>query len=966
MPKAHAKKPLGKFHSSKRSNATGYANRLKQKSTPKKPSLGDVYEFEEESKVRRSKVKLDLEREEEAGFGQYGSDDEGPGFKNAKLIGIDGDEERIASDDDEEIDSDAAFEESDEDRFAGFTFQSTKRKPKSTHSSRKNALPEVDLNEEDSEESQSGEEADEPSEEEEEEEEGDSSEFIDVLDFFEGRRESEDTPDQPSVEVPMEEENYEESSDEENDQDDEETGEDIVMSASDEEADSNALDGLGDFITSLSTELPSKKRKADEVTSEIKPPKRRLLKEKTEAGPESEFRVQSSGSKLQLDDLLGPLASQSSNLTSLQKSVKILAPAKTLSAPLPQRVQERLDREAAYEQTKNEVDKWSATMKRIREAEHLSFPLQAQAEPRVSNLELTAKFKPTTKLETSVDKLLKLAQLRDEDIEKMEDQGLKAQNLTLEEVADRRAELRKMRELMFRAEAKAKRVAKIKSKTYRRLRKKERAKLAEQDDDAEETEEGRLKMEVERARERATLKHRSTGKWAMELKRKGELGVDQRRDLEEMLRRGERLKQKIQGVESGEDEVDEDEMSNVELDISRIKQDAFDELARLDGEEAPDTDFKAKSVFKMKFMQDAMARQNHEADRIADDFVKEMGGEEICSGSETGGPVQDSENVQVSRTGGRAVFRPGANQLSIGIRTFNSLASDTSSVTLKSTDLQTTPPHSAIEQLAPSPAVSESNPWLARAETSSAKVARKKNEIVVNKDSNALAKSKNKLNKQERKREMEKERREEDANVEIQLNDSLALSTAKNAPKPSLPVEENESDSEIEGQETLTRQNNRQKSKGPKAFEQRDLVALAFAGDNVVQSFEDQKRREIAEDAPREVDTTLPGWGSWGGRGTTRAPLRPHLIKQVAGINPKSRADFGKSHVIISEKRDKKAAKYQVKDLPFPYTSKAQYDRSMEMPVGAEWNTRVGFQKATMPKVLKKPGTIISPLEKLS
>ena len=76
-------------------------------------------------------------------------------------------------------------------------------------------------------------------------------------------------------------------------------------------------------------------------------------------------------SKLSLDDLLAPLDSSSSTLQSLKKSAKVLASssskAKTLSAPLPQRAQERLDREAAYEQTKEEIDKWSATMKRIKE-----------------------------------------------------------------------------------------------------------------------------------------------------------------------------------------------------------------------------------------------------------------------------------------------------------------------------------------------------------------------------------------------------------------------------------------------------------------------------------------------------------------------------------------------------------------------------------------------------------------------
>lgn len=152
---------------------------------------------------------------------------------------------------------------------------------------------------------------------------------------------------------------------------------------------------------------------------------------------------------------------------------------------------------------------------------------------------------------------------------------------------------------------------------------------------------------------------------------------------------------------------------------------------------------------------------------------------------------------------------------------------------------------------------------------------------------------------------------------------------------------------------------------GVKAFAQRDLVARAFAGDKVVQDFAMQKRREMQEDAPKEVDTTLPGWGSWGGQGTKKAPPKPHLVKKVAGVDPKTRADHGKAHVIISEKRDKKAAKYQVKDLPYPYTSRAQFERSVETPIGTEWNTRVAFQRATLPKVVKKPGVVISPLEKL-
>jgi hypothetical protein len=71
-------------------------------------------------------------------------------------------------------------------------------------------------------------------------------------------------------------------------------------------------------------------------------------------------------------------------------------------------------------------------------------------------------------------------------------------------------------------------------------------------------------------------------------------------------------------------------------------------------------------------------------------------------------------------------------------------------------------------------------------------------------------------------------------------------------------------------------------------------------------------------------------------------------------VDPKKRQDYEKNHVIISEKKDKKAEKYLVKDLPFPYTSKAQFERRLEVPLGMEWNTRATFQKATLPRVVKK------------
>jgi hypothetical protein len=105
-----------------------------------------------------------------------------------------------------------------------------------------------------------------------------------------------------------------------------------------------------------------------------------------------------------------------------------------------------------------------------------------------------------------------------------------AQALSLEEARERQARLAKMRNLMFYAEVKAKRLAKIKSKEYRRhankAAKRAAAKAAAQggggDADAEKAaREAAEEAEFERAKERLTLKHKNTSKWARRALKRG-------------------------------------------------------------------------------------------------------------------------------------------------------------------------------------------------------------------------------------------------------------------------------------------------------------------------------------------------------------------------------------------------------------------------------------------------------------
>ncbi len=96
--------------------------------------------------------------------------------------------------------------------------------------------------------------------------------------------------------------------------------------------------------------------------------------------------------------------------------------------------------------------------------------------------------------------------------------------------------------------------------------------------------------------------------------------------------------------------------------------------------------------------------------------------------------------------------------------------------------------------------------------------------------------------------------------------------------------------------------------------------------------------------------------GAWAGKGVKARKSNRTFTRTIPGIAPAARKDFNRANVIISEKKDKKAAKYLQTDLPYPYTSAAQYEASFSNAVGSDWNTRATHQRETMPRVIKKVG----------
>ncbi len=190
---------------------------------------------------------------------------------------------------------------------------------------------------------------------------------------------------------------------------------------------------------------------------------------------------------------MNPLSSNV-DFADVRKSTKVLAQNKSssssntaplaskkgggaLSAPLPPSFK-TVSTPRRLLHTRDEVSGWQPTINRLRDAEHLSFPLQSPAVTKASTSGLVATFTPDNEMESSIAAMLTEGGLTEAQLAQQED--LAMNKLDPAEARARRDELRRMRMLMFRAEQKAKRVSKIKSKAYRKIARKEKEKLKAQ------------------------------------------------------------------------------------------------------------------------------------------------------------------------------------------------------------------------------------------------------------------------------------------------------------------------------------------------------------------------------------------------------------------------------------------------------------------------------------------------------
>ncbi|KAK5108205.1 hypothetical protein LTR62_008661 [Meristemomyces frigidus] len=868
-------------------------------------------------------------------------------------------------DDDSDLDSEEAFGESDEEKFEGFTFRGSSSANTGPKTRKVNVDKVLELNEEDD-----------AVGDEEESDFGDNA--VDLATMLDD--------DGDGV---LGDDNDDGSTDEED---------------ATSEGDSNDEDDSADDEERL-----ARFRDRIEALDDTEQPDQPLLDPEDAGG-------------LSLEDLLTDMdpAEKKQFNAAIKPKRKSKAPQK-LTAPLPKRQQDRLDREVASQKAKEQLDRWRDTVIRNRRAEFLTFPLvdPTRSAP-IGKDKFVTDGKPQGELEESIRKIMEEsgmaapqpgAEVSDGEGETMQAEELGTNHLPVEEVMRRRAELRRSRELMFREEIKARRIAKIKSKAYRRVHRRERDRVAGKERalldpeglGIEMAEDDKDKNDRKRAEERMSTKHRDSkfGK-ANRATNRTVWNEGAREGVMEQARRKEDLQKRMVGEDVGDEDLDsesdEDDGGSGDDEVM---------IRKLTGLEAEDK-IKAKGVGGMKFMLIAEDRQRARNNADIERLRKEMAvadGDENCSGDEAEkeeslgraifGP-KAKEGREAKRQEKRAEMEEGeASDEDARDEVEQQPTSNSEKVPLKSAMKKASGPltarplgHDRRDPDAPRPAHTTTDvaasgtvsTWL-MADTGARKPA---DAVNAGKWLTAISGtgSKGDRRKQNTADEpaidlaldtpagdaaVEPARSKASANLEHQSGVSTTEAANTNGWQV-VQMDTKAVPSDVDGDEEA------QTDPILTAAEQRaSYHRRAFAGDDVQAAFTAEKAADVADEDEKEISTHLPGWGSWTGSGLSKSIRRSnarakhnplHKFKLPGGVRPEERKDRKLDNVIVSEKQERKGKKYLAPILPREYETGAQYERSFRVPVGPEWSTKEVFQRGTRPRVLVKPGVVVGAMER--
>jgi U3 small nucleolar RNA-associated protein 14 len=592
------------------------------------------------------------------------------------------------------------------------------------------------------------------------------------------------------------------------------------------------------------------------------------------------------GNKIQLGDLLVNLSQTATHGELKKKLMKMQE--KPLEVPLTKPQTERVQRTIAYRKATWEVSKWQPIVQRNRQAEHLFFPLKQHSfiPPPLSTSSI--QLRPVTTLEKEIMALMNGPGTQHDISNKQlpcsesEEKALKA--MDHKKALERRYELQKIRALQSFYEQKARRQNKIKSKKYRRLKKKAKERNLEKmlvNVDPEVAKVEIEKAEAVRAKERMTLRHHNKSKWARNVLQRGHKDPLSRQALTEQHQIGRELIKKTRphnDDDSSNESVYSESLASEDENGPISKQEAQDHtnpwLTNNYDRSLAKSQVKKTKRRKRKQTETMESFKAKKIPPYKEDELLLLDDDKQTEGNDA---VSDEDETE-SNEG--EIPHSDSGEESYGGHNINNLGS-------------------------------------------------------LGEDIN----------------DQEEESQDETKSVipeNVDQDQSRTPCVSNCDPKKIISVIEEVEESVEQGVEGL--------------HSQQKYIAEAFANDDVVVEFMKEKEQEIEESTPKDINLTLPGWGSWAGHGTKpRQKPRKQVIKKAPSTEP--RQDAKLPHVIIRQRRDKKFARHQVSQLPFPYTSRDQFEKVLCAPVGRHWNTEATFQGIIKPRVQTQMGEMIQPIE---
>lgn len=529
------------------------------------------------------------------------------------------------------------------------------------------------------------------------------------------------------------------------------------------------------------------------------------------------------------------------------ESDNVVSNSGSLPLPVDSVDEVRIERSIARSATIEELQKWNSIVAYNHRSPHVTFNGLNEPSPIVatsSTSDLVAKFTPSSSFEKDLHNLRDLISKGE-----MGSAPLSAKDSVelVRSVREQQAKVARLKSKLFHEQIRAQRVKKIKSKSFRKRRKRVNDNDLTIEGSVDIPEDVREDFERQRAIGRMELKKKSTSKWIKQSLKYS--GIDNESTADAIRRQTQRDEQLQLKMASMKDNFDADDDLELLEDIARDKSSTEDTLDKEEG------------IWGMSFMKRATEKKQDEARLILNAMREDSLVDKVTMVTPVIKGSRESHQVEAT-----------------------SSISESRAHTLESRSTYS----------------DDINPWMQAGSERGKDINHK----------------------------VRKARARHEATIDV-----------------SNPIEPAPQDENDPAEFNLL---------GSNSSDQKALIHEAFTSAGL------EEKEFIEEDLiDTPVNTTsqcIPGWGSWGGEGFT--VTRKHIDSSKENPSKKRNA----TQAQINAKKDKKLAKYQLRHTPHPYASKKLYDRSLDIPLGGEWNTLTEHTKLTRPRISTKAGKIIEPL----